>query len=115
MIKPIAATVTGIALTACVAPGPWGERHPAASNGADGLRPPIALEAGGEVIDHSECSGHNGPHLADYDGDGVRDLGVGDIRGHFHVYRNTGTNETPTYAAGVLLEVDGQTARLHSW
>ena len=78
----------------------------------DALAPPVRIEAAGAVIDHGEQWGHCGPTIADVDGDGKLDLVVGDFSGKFRVYRNTGTNKEPRYAAGSWLQAGGQEAKV---
>jgi hypothetical protein len=70
----------------------------------DLFHPPVRLTAADGVIDHGEAWGHCGPCLADVDGDGRTDLVVGDFRGLFHFYRNTGTNHQPRYDKAVKLK-----------
>ena len=61
---------------------------------------PVQLEAAGKVIDTD--IGHAAPSVGDFDGDGVRDLLVGQFGdGILWVYRNEGTNTEPKLAAGV--------------
>jgi hypothetical protein len=60
---------------------------------------PVRLQAGGVDIDTGESWGHSGPCLADVDGDGQRDLIVGDYSGKFRLYKNVGSNREPEYAA----------------
>ena len=61
---------------------------------------PVRLEAAGTVIDTD--IGHAAPSVADFDGDGVRDLLVGQFgEGILWIYHNEGTNERPELAAGV--------------
>jgi hypothetical protein len=56
--------------------------------------------AAGKPIDTDV--GHAAPFVADFDGDGVNDLLVGQFGdGILWVYRNEGTNAAPKYAAGV--------------
>ena len=50
------------------------------------------------------------PH--DVDGDGRRDLLVGDVSGLVRFYRNEGTNTTPRYAAAVNLQAGGADAKV---
>ena len=67
------------------------------------LAPPVRLEAGGKPIDTKE--GHAAPFVGDFDGDGIRDLLVGQYgNGALWVFRNTGTNEKPVLGAGVLFK-----------
>jgi len=78
---------------------------------------PIVLRAGGELIDVT--TGHAAPYVLDLDGDGVRDLLVGEYgsgrfpaerlseetrenskglaEGRLRFYRNVGTNTKPRY------------------
>jgi hypothetical protein len=66
----------------------------------DDLAPPVRLEAGGKPIDTE--IGHAAPFVCDWDGDGVRDLLVGQFGGGIlTIYRNEGTNALPKLAAGV--------------
>jgi len=62
--------------------------------------PPVRLEATGKPID--TAVGHAHPLVVDFDGDGVKDLLVGQFGdGILWVYKNTGTDKEPKYAAGV--------------
>ena len=79
------------------------------------LQEPVRLKAGGEYIDTGSCIAHSGPYLFDLDEDGKQDLLVGDFSGHIHFYKNTGSNEAPEYAAGRLLEADGQAIEVPNW
>jgi len=66
----------------------------------DELAPPIRLEAAGKPIDTD--MGHAAPFVCDWDGDGVRDLLVGQFGGGvLWIFRNEGTNAVPKLAAGV--------------
>jgi hypothetical protein len=66
----------------------------------DDLAPPVRLEAGGKPIDTEV--GHAAPFVYDWDGDGVRDLLVGQFGGGvLWIFRNEGTNAQPKLAAGV--------------
>jgi hypothetical protein len=70
------------------------------------LLPPVRLEAAGKPIDTEV--GHAAPFVGDFDGDGVRDLLVGQFGGGvLWVYRNEGTNDRPKLAAGVKFK-DGK-------
>lgn len=67
------------------------------------LLPPVALEAADGPID--VAVGHAAPFLHDLDGDGLRDLLVGQFgEGRLRVYRNVGTAEAPRYEAFRFLE-----------
>ena len=64
------------------------------------LLPPVRIEANGKPIDTD--IGHAAPFVGDFDGDGVRDLLVGQFgNGVLWFYKNIGTNTQPKFAAGV--------------
>jgi len=68
--------------------------------------PPVRLEAAGKPIDTEV--GHAAPFVGDFDGDGVKDLLVGQFGGGvLWFYRNIGTNDQPKLAAGVKFK-DGK-------
>ncbi|MCS6860959.1 MAG: VCBS repeat-containing protein [Abditibacteriales bacterium] len=70
------------------------------------LLPPVRLEAGGKPIDTH--MGHAAPFVGDFDGDGVKDLLVGQFGGGIlWIFRNEGTNTQPRLAAGVKFK-DGK-------
>jgi hypothetical protein len=74
---------------------------------------PKPLSAVDGVIDSGPAYwGHSGPWVDDVDGDGRRDLLVGDFSGQFRLYRNEGTNRAPRYAAAVNLRAGDADARL---
>jgi hypothetical protein len=64
---------------------------------------PVRLQADGADIDTGQAWGHSGPCLADYDGDGLRDLIVGDFSGKFRLFRNVGANKEPKFTRSGLL------------
>ena len=60
------------------------------------LADPVVLEADGQSIDVEV--GHAHPFVADFDGDGVRDLLVGQFgNGKLRIYRNGGTDAEPRF------------------
>lgn len=73
---------------------------------------PVRLKAADGVIDTGPAWGHSGPWVADVDGDGKRDLVVGDFSGLFHLYHNEGTNQEPRYAKAVNLKAGGVDAKV---
>ncbi|MFO0843915.1 MAG: hypothetical protein U0797_16215, partial [Gemmataceae bacterium] len=74
--------------------------------------PPVRLRAADGVIDSGPSWGHCGPWVHDVDGDGVRDLVVGDFSGLFRFYRNEGTDQKPRYARAVNLKAGGEDAKV---
>jgi hypothetical protein len=73
---------------------------------------PTRLLAADGVNDSGPSWGHSGPWVEDVDGDGRRDLVVGDFSGLFRLYRNEGTNPKPRYAAAVNLQAGGADAKV---
>ena len=70
------------------------------------LESPIRLEAAGKPIDTE--IGHAAPFVSDFDGDGVKDLLVGQFGdGNLWIYKNESTNSQPELAAGVKFK-DGK-------
>ena len=75
-----------------------GDADEAAAADSD-LLPAVRLKAGGVAIDTEV--GHAAPFVGDVDGDGLRDLLVGQFGGGFlTIYRNVGTHDAPVLAAG---------------
>ena len=73
---------------------------------ADDLAPPVQIMAGDKPIDVTV--GHAAPFLHDMNGDGKRDLLVGQFGdGILWIYRNEGSNARPKLAAGVKFK-DGK-------
>lgn len=69
----------------------------AAMVGAGELDAPIPILADGKQID-VEHSGHAAPFVGDFDGDGRKDLLVGEYyQGRLRIYRNVGTNVAPRF------------------
>ena len=77
------------------------------------LHAPVRLEADGKPIDIGSLSSiaHAGPTIADVDGDGDRDLLVGDFPGHFWYFENKGDDATPVYTSQGMLQAGGEAAK----
>lgn len=78
------------------------------------LRPGVKLQAGGEVIDDHKL-GHFVPTVADWNGDGKKDLIVGSFAGepgNVRLYLNIGTDADPKLDKPVFLEANGQPIKL---
>jgi len=74
-------------------------------------RSAVRIEAGGKPIDTDV--GHAAPFVADFDGDGVRDLLVGQFGdGILWIFRNLGTDAAPKLAAGVKFKDGTQDGRV---
>lgn len=71
---------------------------------------PFRIQADGKPIDVD--IGHAAPYLHDFDGDGVRDLLVGQFgaQGRLRIYRNTGTDKAPVFGASVWFMAGGEIA-----
>jgi hypothetical protein len=84
------------------------------NNDADNsvFQKPVRLKAADSFIDSGPQWAHSGPCLHDVDGDGRRDLLVGDFSGQFLLYRNVGTDREPRFAAGGLLTAGGTVAKV---
>lgn len=73
---------------------------------------PRRLLADGAIIDSGPSWGHSGPCVFDVDGDGRRDLLVGDFSGLFRLFRNEGTDHAPRYLAPVDLRAGDSEAKV---
>ena len=63
---------------------------------AQGLGTATAVKAGDDVLNTDV--GHAAPFVYDFDGDGKRDLLVGQMgSGHLRIYKNVGTNDAPKF------------------
>jgi FG-GAP-like repeat len=76
------------------------------------LRPPVPITVEGELLDVGR-DGHSAPFVGDIDGDGKRDLLVGQYdEGRLRVYRNRGDNSRPRFQNYIGFEADGKPGRV---
>ena len=75
------------------------------------LRPPFRVEANRKPIDMEV--GNAAPFIADFDGDGVFDLMLGQ-RGEckLRIYRNLGSNQSPSFGVSAFFKAGGVDASL---
>lgn len=78
------------------------------------FEPPFRVEAEGGPI--AVATGHAAPWVVDFDGDGVRDLAVGQFGddGTCRLYRNLGTDREPRFGSFTLLQSEGKPASMES-
>lgn len=82
-----------------------------ASAAAQQFETPFRLQAGGKPIDVDV--GHAAPYVVDFDGDGVRDLLVGQFgQGRCRIYKNTGSDAAPQFGEFKFLEAGGKVAEV---
>jgi hypothetical protein len=87
----------------------------ATAQGSNELEQPFRLKAGAEWIDTGAYIAHAGPLFADYDGDGLEDLLVGNFKGHIQLYKNTGKRGAPVLEDHGLMKTGGEPIRIHNW
>jgi len=69
------------------------------------FRAPVKIQAGGTDLVVALMAD---PFMVDWDGDGVKDLLVGQYtHGKVSFYKNTGTNELPVFTFSYFLKADG--------
>ena len=77
-----------------------------ASSQAPSFMAPEPLEADGSPI--KATLGHGSPCVTDWDGDGVKDLLLGQFSGgKIRLYLNSGTNSAPVLTSFTFLQADG--------
>lgn len=126
----MATTPLRFALTALLASTPFAAFATAQSKE---LQPPVRILAGDTPIDVT--TGHAAPYVLDFDGDGIKDLLVGEFgdgkfpaaelpaaleegwkkgdnfaNGRLRIYRNVGSNKAPRFAGFEYLQAGGGTA-----
>lgn len=78
------------------------------------LSPPQQVKAAAGAID-IERSGHSAPFYGDLDGDGLKDLLVGEyFEGRVRVYKNVGTNQNPRFDDFDWIRTTGGLAKVPS-
>jgi hypothetical protein len=78
------------------------------ADGFSELQSPIPIRVAGEPLD-VERDGHSAPFVGDFDGDGVRDLLVGQFHeGRLRIYRNLGSNTKPRFESYTWFEAGGK-------
>lgn len=85
----------------------------AQGHGVEVFADPVRLEADWDPIDIGKLStfAHAGPWLADVDGDGDRDLVVGDFPGNFWLFENNGNDREPVYTSKGKFMAGGEAAK----
>jgi hypothetical protein len=76
------------------------------------LAPPVHVMADGQALDVGGV-GYAAPFLADYDGNGTRDLLVGQFHeGRLRIYRNLGTDSEPRFGQYEWFRDGAETGRV---
>ena len=79
------------------------------------FEPPVRLKAGDVFIDTGADIAYSGPSVFDLDGDGKRDLLVGNLCGHIQVFRNVGDDAARRFEAKGFLKADGKLVEIPNW
>jgi hypothetical protein len=98
-------------VTAANEPKEPGKEKKGPPDGTGQLFAPVRLEVAGKPIDTE--IGHAAPFVGDIDGDGARDLLVGQFGdGILWVFKNTGTDAGPKLAAGAKFKDGAEDGRV---
>jgi hypothetical protein len=104
---------SSIVLAAVAALGAGPPQSAPKNNAQDAIfQKPVRLEAAGAAIDSGPQWAHSGPCFFDVNGDGRRDLLVGDFSGQFRLYRNVGSDKEPKFAVGDWLTAGNEVAKV---
>jgi hypothetical protein len=99
------------AVVAAAGPGGKDKDNAGPADGSGDLLAPVRLEVNGKPIDTEV--GHAAPFVGDFDGDGTRDLLVGQFGGGIlWVFKNTGTDAAPKFAAAVKFKDGAEDGRV---
>ncbi|MHC4177998.1 MAG: FG-GAP repeat domain-containing protein [Planctomycetota bacterium] len=81
---------------------------------SDELEPPVRVLAAGKAVD-VQRSGNAAPLLSDLDGDGHKDLLVGELHdGRLRIYRNRGTTAEPKFEGYTWFKAGADLGRVPS-
>lgn len=73
-----------------------------AGSAADRFEPPVPIAVNGRPLELSDPGAY--PELGDWDGDGRRDLLVGQNHGRLRVFHNLGTDHEPEFSQPVWFD-----------
>lgn len=76
------------------------------------FRPPVRIMADAKPIDTGAAWGHSSPAFEDIDGDGAKDLVLGDFSGKFQIYRNQATDGGFRFAKSKTLQAGSKAAEV---
>ena len=100
--------LAGAAVAAVPAAGFAAENAAPGGAKGSGLAAPVQIKAEDKPVDAGEI-GHAAPFFADFDGDGKRDLLVGNFgnqgKGKLLIFKNTGTDTEPKFGKYDYLKV----------